>query len=58
MKYKRIEEYLIEDIFKFKKEYSRCNEFEKIIYQKELDKYCELFSDKKEFFKWKMMIIG
>lgn len=55
---KKIEEYLIEDIFKFKKEYSRCDDFEKLIYQKELDKYRGLFCDKKEFFKWKMMIIG
>ena len=58
MKFKKIEEYLFEDIFKFKKEYSRCDEFEKMIYQKELDKYSGLFSNQKEFFKWKMMIIG
>ena len=54
---KKIEEYLFEDIPIFRKEYKSCNANEKYLYQTELDKYESIFKDKKDFFKWKVLIV-
>ena len=55
---KIIEEYLVEDIPIFRKEYKSCNANEKYLYQIELDKYESIFKDKKDFFKWKVLIVS
>lgn len=54
---KSLEEYLVEDIQIFRKEYKSCNAKEKSLYQAELDKYEQIFTNKKDFFKWKVLIV-